>query len=80
MLENFNINKFRISKDKTVNNEGNILLGMRKSHNFFILNGRCGQDKGVGALTFKQCSVIDHIIVSSQALISKSKFRFTLYG
>ena len=32
------------------------------------MNGRCGKDKNVGALTFKQCSVIDYIIVSSQAL------------
>ena len=68
LLENFNMAKFRTSKDKTVNNEGNILLETCKSNNLFILNGRCGKDKNVGAFTFKQCSVIDYIIVSSQAL------------
>ena len=60
--------KFRTSKDKTVNNEGNILLETCKSNNLFILNGRCGKVKNVGAFTFKQCSVIDYIIVLSQAL------------
>ena len=68
LLENFNMTKFRASKDKTANNEGNILLETCKSNNLFILNGRCGKDKNVGAFTFKQCSVIDYIIVSSQAL------------
>ena len=43
LLENFNITKFRTSKDKTVNNEGNILLETCKSNNLFILNDRQGQ-------------------------------------
>ena len=68
MLENFNMNKVRSSHDKTGKNEGNILIDICKNNNLFILNGRCGKDKGVGALTFKQCSVIDYIIVSCQAL------------
>ena len=32
------------------------------------MNGRCGQDKGRGKLTFKEISVIDYSIVSAHAL------------
>ena len=49
---------------KREKNEENILIDICKNNNLFILNGRCGKDKGVGAFTFKQCSVID----SCQAL------------
>ena len=68
MLENFNMSKCRTSKDKNTNNEGNTLIEICKSNNLFILNDRCGKDKNIGAFTFKNCSVIDYTIVSSQAL------------
>ena len=40
----------RANKDMFLNNDGRFLLDICKSNNIFILNGRCGQDKGIGAL------------------------------
>ena len=68
LLTQFNFDHTRSSKDKVLNNEGKFLLDLCKSNNLFILNGRCGQDKGVGELTFKNVSVIDYSIVSAHAL------------
>ncbi|MEW8546068.1 MAG: reverse transcriptase family protein [Candidatus Thiodiazotropha sp.] len=55
-------------KDKATNNEGNRLLETCKSNNLFILNGRCGKDKGIGEYTFKSISVIDYSISTAEAL------------
>lgn len=74
MLSQFNMDKNRSSKDKTANNEGRILLETCKSNNLFILNGRCGKDKGVGTFTFKNISVIDYSIVTVQSLKFISDF------
>ena len=60
-----NMNRNRSSKDKTINNEGRLLLEVCKSSNLFILNGRCGKDKGIGSFTYKNLSVIDYSIGSS---------------
>ena len=32
------------------------------------MNGRCGQDRGIGEFTFKNTSVIDYSIASAHAL------------
>lgn len=60
--------KFRQSKDEVINNEGIFLLEICKSNNLFMLNGRCGKDRGIGSYIFKETSVIDYSIVSAQAL------------
>ena len=74
MLIQYKMDKTRSSKDKNLNNEGRVLLEICKSNNLFILNGRCGRDKGNGEYTFKQCSIIDYSIVSAQALKFVSNF------
>ena len=48
-LDALNIARERTSQDNTVNNEGTMLLDMRKSNNLLILNGRCGDDKLKGS-------------------------------
>ena len=50
------------------------MLETCKSNNLFILNGRCGKDKGVGTFTFKNISVIDYAIVTVQSLKFISDF------
>lgn len=67
-FEQWNLSKYRASQDKTVNNEGNMLLDICKSNNLLILNGRCGTDKNIGGLTFRNQSIIDYSIISHQAL------------
>ena len=74
MLTQYKMDKTRTSKDRNINNEGRVLLEICRSNNLFILNGRCGRDKGNGEYTFKQCSVIDYSIVSAQALNFVSNF------
>ena len=59
-LDYFHFSRERTSQDVTVNNEGNVLLDMCKANNLFMLNGRCGDDKSVGALTFRNCSTIHY--------------------
>lgn len=77
MQGQFNFDKSRVSKDKSTNNEGHLLIEICKSNNLFILNGRCGKDKGVGVFTFKHLSVIDYSIVSAQALNYVENFAIT---
>ena len=68
ILRDLNFSEIRTSKDKTSNNEGNSLLQICKTKDLLILNGRCGKDANIGALTFKNTSVIDYSIASAQAL------------
>ena len=58
----------RTTRDSIFNNEGKILLEICKSNNLFILNGRCGKDKEMGAFTFKNTSTIDYSIFSTESL------------
>ena len=74
VLLQVNISRNRSSQDKTVNNEGRSLLEVCKSSNLFMLNGRCGKDKDVGPFTFKNVSVIDYSILSTQLLKFVSDF------
>ena len=68
LLNNCKLSELRTSQDQMVNNEGNLLLDICKSNNLLILNGRCGSDKNIGGMTFRNQSVIDYSIVSYQAL------------
>ena len=74
VLSQVNMSRNRSSQDKTANNEGRFLLEVCKSSNLFMLNGRCGKDKGVGSFTFKNVSVIDYSILSAQLLKFVSEF------
>ena len=68
ILDKCNMPKIRVSQDKTINNEGNMLIDICKANSLFILNGRCGSDKNIGAMTFRSQSIIDYAIISHQAL------------
>ena len=74
-LEKTNLSKHRLSQDKIINNEGNMLLDMCKSNSMLILNGRCGDDRFTGSMTFRNQSVIDYSIVSFQSLQFIKSFR-----
>lgn len=63
-LEQFGLSKHRSSQDNTLNNSGHRLLELCKANNLFILNGRCGSDKGVGACTYRHISLIDYAIAT----------------
>ena len=52
-LDSIKFSKCRVSQDAVINNAGNLLLDMCKTYNLFILNGRCGADINVGAMTFR---------------------------
>ena len=54
----------RISKDLQTNTMGYELISYCKANQVAIVNGRLGDDKGVGNLTCKDASVVDYIIVS----------------
>ena len=47
------------------------------TNNLSILNGRCGDDKSVGALTFRNCSTIDYSVVSHGFLQFVDNFSVT---
>ena len=64
----------RVSKDNKINNSGQRLIDICKNHNLFILNGRFGQDNHIGAMTFRNTSVLDYAIVSSNVFEILSDF------
>ena len=72
--------KHPVSQDKIIKNEGNMLLDMCKSNSMLILNGRCGDDKSNGSMTFRNKSVIDYSIVSFQSLQFIKSFRVLELG
>ena len=51
-LEPYNIAITRQSHDKHTNNHGYKLIDICKNNNIFILNGRFGNDRGMGGYTF----------------------------
>lgn len=59
VLEKYQVQINRISMDKKKNNSGFRLIDISKNNNLFILNGQYGQDKNIGAMTFRSTSVID---------------------
>ena len=69
MLELLNIETARHNKDRCVNNNGKSLLEMCRSLDLKILNGRVGEDHGIGDFTChnsKGKSTIDYILVSPE--------------
>ena len=53
ILDQCKLPKKCTSQDKVINNEGNKLIDICKSNKLFILSGRCGTDKNIGAMTFR---------------------------
>ncbi|GFS04675.1 zinc-binding alcohol dehydrogenase domain-containing protein 2 [Elysia marginata] len=65
ILQVRNINFTRVSQDRNrPNNYGHKLLDMCKTTELIILNGRCGEDKHLGATTCNSSSVIDYALVN----------------
>ena len=74
-LSDFGVSVERTDKDMLLNNDAPFLLVIWKINNiFFILNGRCGQDKTIRAFTFKDISTIDHSSSSFEGLKFISDF------
>lgn len=68
VLEKYQVQINRISMDKKKNNSGFRLIDITKNNNLFMLNGRYGQDKNIGAMTFRNTSVIDYALISAKTL------------
>ena len=64
-LLNNNIPLERISQDTKINNIGRNIIDMCKNNNLFIVNGRIGKDKHMGNLTFRNKTLIDYTLASS---------------
>ena len=62
ILDKCNLPNIRMSQNKIINNEGNMLIYICKANGLFILNERCG------AITFHNQFTIDYEIISHQAL------------
>ena len=58
----------RANQDTAFNKQGESLLNICKSNNLLILNGRCHKHKGIGNYTFRDISVIDYAISSTEGL------------
>ena len=74
VMEKFGIQIKRVSKDLKQNNHGFNLVHLCKTHNFSILNGRYGDDKNIGAMTFRGISVIDYVQTAIKATQFLHKF------
>ena len=67
----------RFSQDNTINTNGRKLLDFCRQNGLRVVNGRVGEDKGVGKYTYvgsTGCSVIDYVIVNSSLLDVFSTF------
>ena len=74
-LQNNNIQVERVSKDKNTNNTGYKIIDICKNNNLYMLNGRYGQDAGKGNYTFRDQSVIDYSISSSEGFSLLTDFK-----
>ena len=66
-LERYGVQVTRTTQDKKKNNSGFRLVDICKNHNLTILNGRYGQDKNLGSMTFRNVSTIDYTMVSTES-------------
>ena len=67
ILEQYNIPTERESRDNKTNNTGNWLIETCKNNNnLFVVNGRVGKDKYLGAPTFRDKSLIDYTICTAE--------------
>ena len=77
VLEKYDLQINRSSKDPKKNNHGFKIIDLCKNNNLSILNGRFGEDKNVGAMTFRGLSVIDYAMASSQGIEFAQNFKIT---
>ena len=74
ILLKYNVPLERATKDCKTNNTGNWLLETCKNNNLFIVNGRIGRDKHIGAPTSRDKSVIDYTISTAYCFTWLSDF------
>ena len=75
LLEDLGITTARHSTDKSkIDNYGSRLLSLCKSFDIHIANGRLFKDKGVGAATCKNSTVVDYCIMSPELFSYVSNF------
>ena len=66
-LINKDISYKRVSKDKTSTRLGRVLINFCKINDLLIVNGREFDDKNIGNFTYRNASVVDYTIVSTQS-------------
>ena len=74
ILEDQGIPLRRYNCDAGVNNNGRRIIELCRVHDLSIMNGRVGADRGVGAFTCADASVIDYVIASPQLFKHVQKF------
>lgn len=74
IMKRFNLDIQRVSNDNKVNAYGRNLIDFCRNNEMFILNGRAFSDKGIGATTCKDKSVVDYVICSSSSIALLSHF------
>ena len=76
MVENLGLSLYRQSQDSSKTNTfGSRLIELCKNNNLVILNGRAGEDKGIGKYTTTGHSVVDYMIMSFNILRYLNNFR-----
>ena len=74
ILQKYNVPLERATKDCKKNNTGNWLIETCKNNNLFIVNGRIGKDRHIGAPTFRDKSVIDYTVSTADCFAWLSDF------
>lgn len=74
IIENLSIPLNRSSRDCKTNTHGLRLVETLRNNNLFLLNGRMGQDRDIGAHTFRNKSVIDFVFATAECFSSISDF------
>ena len=80
-LLNNNISFNRTNEDKGVNENGRILIRLSSMSSMLILNGRFGNDKGIGRKTYCEirnnklyASTVDYVLCTRKMLYNISNF------
>ena len=73
-LEDLSFNFERKSQDKKMNTNGFKLIELCKNNNLFSLNGRSSKDKDEGKFTFRDKSILDYVISTSDCFNILSHF------
>ena len=68
LLNDLQIPLKRGSMDKMKNKYGTLLLNFCKGNSMFIVNGRIGNDKGIGRFTCRNASIVDYCVCSPELL------------
>ena len=79
MLESLCIESERYNCDSITNNNGYKLIDICKNHDLHTVNGRFGNDKGIGETTCKSISAIDYVIASPELFTKINDFMVDMF-